>query len=183
LAELGCDVIDADPDLAGVDEIFQTLRAAGYARRLRGDLERHRAELKDTVIWNIERGLALTPADVERATQRKLELERCVDRFLERYDFLVLPVVQVAPFPVEIEWIGEIEGVHMETYIDWMATCYAISCTGLPAISVPCGFTNEGLPVGLQIVGRRRRDRDVLELAHAFERRTRFGERRPAIAV
>jgi amidase len=183
LAELGCDVIDAEPDLAGADEIFQTLRAAGYSKRLRGDLERHRAELKDTVIWNVERGLALTPADVERAMQRKVDLERRVDRFFERYDFLVSPVAQVLPFPVEIEWVREIEGERMETYIDWMATCYAISCTGLPAISVPCGFTNDGLPVGLQIVGRRRRDLDVLELAHAFERRTRFGERRPAIAI
>jgi amidase len=183
LAELGCDVIDADPDLAGADDVFQTLRAAGYARRLRADLERHRAELKDTVIWNVERGLALTPADVDRATQHKLDLERRVDRFLERYDFLVLPVAQVVPFAVEIEWIREIEGERMETYIDWMATCYAISCTGLPAISVPCGFTIEGLPVGLQIVGRRRRDLDVLALAHAFERHTRFGERRPAIAM
>jgi amidase len=183
LADAGCAVVDAEPDLTGADEIFQTLRAAGYAKRLRGDLERHRAELKDTVIWNIERGLELTSADVESAAQRKVDLERRIDGFLEQYDFLVSPVAQVVPFAVETEWIREIEGVRMHTYIDWMATCYAISCTGLPAISVPCGFTNAGLPVGLQIVGRRRRDLDVLALAHAFERRTRFGERRPAIAM
>jgi amidase len=150
---------------------------------LGGELERHRADLKETVIWNIERGLALSAADVESAMQRKADLERRIDRFLERHDFIVAPVAQVAPFPVEIEWITEIEGHHLETYIDWMATCYAISCTGLPAISVPCGFTDDGLPVGLQIVGRRRRDLEVLELARAFERSTRFGERRPAIAM
>ena len=181
LADLGCELADAEPDFAGVDEIFQTLRAAGYATSLGRDLERHRALLKDTVIWNVERGLALTAADVAHATEAKAALQRRVDTFLERYEFLLLPVSQVAPFPVEVEWVREIEGVEMRTYIDWMATGYAVSCTGLPAISVPCGFTPGGLPVGLQIVGKRGRDRDVLALAHAFERATRFAEHRPAL--
>ena len=181
-AELGCDVVAAEPDLSGADFIFQTLRAASYAALLGADLERRRALLKDTLVWNVERGLALTAADVERAHAEKAALERRVDAFFERHEFLLLPVSQVAPFPVEIEWVREIEGQPMHTYIDWMATCYAISCTGLPAISVPAGFTPDGLPIGLQIVGRRGRDRDVLELAHAFELRTRFGERRPPIA-
>jgi amidase len=182
LADLGCEIADAEPDFAGVDEVFQTLRAAGYATSLGRDLERHRGLLKDTVIWNIERGLALTPDDIARAQHEKAALERRVDVFLERYEFLVLPVAQVVPFPVEVEWVREIEGVAMSTYVDWMATCYAVSCTGLPAISVPAGFTPAGLPVGLQIVGRRGRDRDVLALAQAFERATRFAERRPALA-
>jgi amidase len=182
LADLGCELADAEPNFDGVDEIFQTLRAAGYAASLGRDLTRHRALLKDTVIWNVERGLALTPGDLARATAERAALERRVDSFLEQYEFLLLPVSQVVPFPVEVEWVHEIEGVPMPTYIDWMATCYAVSCTGLPAISVPCGFTPGGLPVGLQIVGRRGRDRDVLELAYAFERETRFAERRPPIA-
>jgi amidase len=181
LTDLGCEVADAEPDFAGVDDVFQTLRAAGYAASLGRDLERHRELLKDTVIWNVERGLALTPADVARARAEKAALERRVDGFLERYEFLLLPVSQVLPFPVEVEWVREIEHVRMSTYIDWMATCYALSCTGLPAISVPCGFAPGGLPVGLQIVGRRGRDRDVLALAQAFERETRFAERRPAL--
>jgi len=183
LAELGCDVVDAEPDLAGVDAIFQTLRAAHYAASLGGELERHRGLLKDTVVWNIERGLALTPGDVERAHAEKVALERRVDAFFERHEFLLLPVSQVAPFPVEVEWVREIEGEPMHTYVDWMATCYAITCTGLPAISVPAGFTSEGLPVGVQIVGRRGRDRDVLELANAFELKTRSSLRRPPLAV
>ena len=93
---------------------------------------------------------------------------------MERYEFLVLPVSQVAPFPVEVEWVKEINGVKMDTYIDWMPTCYAITLTGLPALSVPCGFTPDGLPIGLQIVDRHHRDLDVLKLAHAFEQATRF---------
>jgi len=89
----------------------------------------------------------------------------------------------VLPFPVEIEWVRAIEGVPMPTYVDWMASCYAISVTGLPAISVPCGFSGEGLPVGLQIVGRRHRDADVLALARAFEQATQLARRRPLIDV
>jgi amidase len=181
LAQLGCDVEDDEPDLDGVDELFQTLRAQGYAAGHRRDLERHRALLKDTVVWNIERGLELTGADIERAGAIKTALDARVAAFFDRYEFLALPVVQVAPFAVETQWVREIEGVAMPTYIDWMATCYAVSCMGLPAISVPAGFTDDGLPVGLQIVGRRGRDFDVLQLAHAFEQVTRYALRRPPL--
>jgi len=182
-AQLGCEVANAEPDLDGVDELFQTLRAQGYAASHRRDLERHRALLKDTVVWNIERGLALTSDDLERAGAIKTALDARVAEFFERYDFLALPVVQVAPFAVETQWVREIEGVPMATYIDWMATCYAISCTGLPAISVPCGFTPDGLAVGLQIVGRRGRDFEVLQLAYAFEQATHHALRRPPVAA
>jgi amidase len=180
-AELGCDVVDGEPDLDGVDELFQTLRAAGYAALLAHDLERGRAQLKDTVVWNVEQGLKLTPADLERAAGIQAALDARVARFFAAHEFLVLPTVQVLPFPVEIEWVREIEGVAMRTYVDWMASCYAISCFGAPAISVPCGFSREGLPVGLQIVGRRGCDLAVLQLARAFEQATQHALRRPAL--
>ncbi|MEO8465554.1 MAG: amidase [Gammaproteobacteria bacterium] len=183
LVQLGCEVVNDEPDLDGVDELFQTLRAQGFAAIHRRDLERHRSSLKDTVVWNIERGLALTPDDLARAAAIKTAVDTRVAAFFERYNFLALPVVQVAPFAVETQWVREIEGVPMPTYIDWMATCYAISCTGLPAISVPCGFTPQGLPIGLQIVGRRGRDFEVLQLAHAFEQVTRHALRRPPLAA
>jgi amidase len=183
LAELGCEVVSGEPDLAGVDELFQALRAAGYAAALRGDLERGRAQLKDTVVWNVEQGLKLTPADLERAGAIQHALDTRVAQFFAAHEFLVLPTVQVLPFPVEIEWPRAIEGVAMQTYVDWMATCYAISCLKAPAISVPCGFSPDGLPVGLQIVGRRGADLAVLELARAFEQATQFARRRPAVAV
>jgi amidase len=176
-------VADDEPDLDGVDELFQTLRAAGYAATHGRDLERQRALLKDTVVWNIERGLALTAADLERAARIKATIDARVARFFATYEFLVLPTVQVLPFPVEVEWPRAIAGVAMRTYIDWMASCYAISCLGVPAISVPCGFSRSGLPVGLQIVGRRAQDLAVLELARAFERATRFAQHRPPLAA
>jgi amidase len=100
---------------------------------------------------------------------------------MEDYEFLVLPVASVPPFPVRQRWVTEVNGVTMQTYIDWMALCYAITVTGLPAISVPCGFTVDGLPIGIQIVGRHQADFEVLQLAHAFEAATRVGERRPPV--
>ena len=100
---------------------------------------------------------------------------------METREFLVLPVAQVPPFDVEQPYVTQINGVEMGNYIEWMKSCYYVTVTGLPAISVPCGFTSDGLPVGVQIVGRYRDDLGVLQLARAFERATGFGERRPAI--
>ncbi|HKQ74223.1 MAG TPA: amidase [Blastocatellia bacterium] len=180
---LGCLVDDGQPDFAAADEIFQTLRAWLFAETRGDDFKLHRSLMKDTVAWNIEKGLNLSGPDISRAEAKRTELYHRVREFMERYEFLVLPVSQVAPFPVEVEWVEEINGVKMESYIDWMATCYAITLTGLPAISVPCGFTKDGLPIGLQIVGRRHCDFDVLQLAFAFEQATHYGRIRPAVAA
>jgi len=176
-------VDDGQPDFSGADEVFQTLRAWLFAQNKGDDFKLHRPLMKDTVVWNVEEGLKLSGADVARAEAKRTQLYHRVREFMERYEFLVLPVSQVAPFPVDVEWVREINGVKMETYIDWMATCYAITLTGLPAVSVPCGFTTGGLPIGLQIVGRHRRDFDALQLAFAFEQATNYGEIRPALAT
>jgi len=102
---------------------------------------------------------------------------------METYEYLMLPVSQVPPFDVTAPYVTEIDGVVMETYIDWMRSCYYISTIGNPAISVPAGFTAEGLPVGLQIVGRHHDDFGVLQIARAFEQATEYGRKRPPIAV
>lgn len=182
-ATFGCQVEDGEPDFRDADEIFQVLRAWTFAQNRAEDYQHHRAQMKDTVIWNIEKGLKLSGLDVSRVEVKRTQLYERVRKFMERYEFLILPVSQVLPFPVETDWVREINGTKMETYIDWMATCYAITITGLPAISVPCGFTSGGLPVGLQIVGRHQRDFDVLQLAYAFEQATQYGKRHPAIAL
>jgi amidase len=182
---LGCIVEQAEPDFAGADEAFQALRAVRYVLKYGPLLLQHRAKLKDTVIWNIEQGLRLDAGRIARALALRTDLYRRMREFMRRYEFLLLPVNQVPPFPVSQAYVREIEGVKLETYIDWMKTCWYITLTGHPAISVPAGFTDDdpALPVGLQIVGRYRDDFGVLQLAHAFEQETRIGTRRPALAA
>ncbi len=180
---LGCEIEDAEPDLTDADEIFQVLRAWMFAQAHAGELREHRDLIKDTVIWNVEQGLALDGPRVSGAEAKRSALWERVRLFMERYDFLVLPVASVPPFPIEVRYVTEINGQKLETYIDWMGLCYAITVTGLPAISVPCGFTPDGLPIGIQIVGRHQSEFELLQLAHAFEAATRVGSQRPAVAL
>jgi len=181
-ASLGCRIDDAEPDFAGATEAFETLRALSFSQRYARLLETHRDQLKDTVVWNIEQGLALDGNRIARAEGLRTELFHRMRRFLERYDFLVAPVNQLPPFPVELDYPREIAGVKMGNYLDWMKSCYYVTITSHPAISVPAAFTDDGLPVGIQIVGRYRDDFGLLQLAHAFEQETQLWKRRPAIA-
>jgi len=183
LEAIGVQVEDANPDLADADEIFRVLRAWNFEASFGALLETKQHQMKDTVIWNIEEGARLTGAQVGRAELKRTELYHRVRRFMEQYAFLAAPVVQVPPFDVNQPWVTEINGEKMHTYLDWMKSCYAISATGLPAVSVPCGFTRDGLPVGLQIVGRHLDDFGVLQLAHAFQQQTGLWKRRPPVAV
>ena len=182
LADLGCIVEQAHPDLSGGAEAFDTIRALRFAADHAATLRDHRAQLKDTVIWNIERGLALTTDQVIRAHQLRAEQFLRMSAFLERFDVLILPVSQVVPFPVEVDWPRAIDGVPMATYIDWMQSCLLITMTSHPALSLPCGFTPEGLPVGVQIVGRYRGEADLLAFAAAWEAALGISSRRPAMA-
>ena len=180
---LGCIVEDACPDLRGADEIFLTIRAWRAAGVLGPLLDRHRDLMKPEAIAEIERGLAISRDHVDQALIRHRTFLNMFRVFQERYPFIVTVVNQVPPFDVEIDWPKSIDGVPMNNYVDWMKSAYWISTTLCPAISVPAGFTDDGLPVGLQIVGRYKDDLGVLQLAYAFEQATRFGERRPPIAV
>jgi amidase len=182
-ASLGCIVEEACPDFSGATEAFETLRAVSFAQRYAPLLRTHRAELKDSVIWNVEQGLALDGAKIARAESLRTELYQRMRTFLEKYEFLLGPVNQLPPFPVDTEYPTEIAGVKLGNYLDWMKSCYYVTITSHPAISVPASFTPEGLPVGLQIVGRYRDDFGVLQLAHAFEQATQVGKRRPLLAA
>jgi amidase len=179
---LGCVVESGEPDFRDAREIFQTWRAVAFAAKYGPLLAQHRHQMKDTVIWNIEQAGKLSARDVGEAETRRTALYHRVRTFLERYEFLVLPATQVPPFEVTRPYPTEIDGVRLPTYIDWMRACSDITVTGLPAISVPAGFTADGLPVGLQIVGRHQDEWGVLQLAHAFEQATGFGRRRPPLA-
>jgi amidase len=150
--------------------------------RLAELVKKHRDKLKDDVVWNVEQGLKLGAEDLARAETKRAQIYHRMRAFLQKYEFLVCPVNQLPPYPVDVEWPREIAGVKMENYLDWMKSCYYITLTGHPAISVPAGFTPGGLPVGIQIVGRYRDDFGVLQLAHAFEQATGAWKRRPVLA-
>ena len=178
LEALGCRVEEAEPDLRIADEVFQVLRAWHLEGSYGSLLDSRRDQLKDTVVWNIEAGRRLSGQDVARAEIRRTELYHRVRTFMEQYEFLAAPVAQVPPFDVDRPWVTEIDGQPMLTYLDWMKSCYRTSATGLPALSIPCGFTPDGLPVGLQLVARSRDDFGLLQLAHAFQEHSGLWKRR-----
>jgi amidase len=169
LEALGCTVEDAEPDLTGMDEAFEVLRAIGFAQAFGELVDTRPGDFKDTVIWNTRMGLALTGEQVGRAVGLQAEAFQRMRELLERYDALALPVSPVAPFAVEQEWVAEIAGVEMGNYLEWLRTCSRITLTAHPAMSVPAGFTPDGLPVGMQLVGRYRGERALMELASALE--------------
>lgn len=176
---LGCRNDRVDADFSDADFVFKTMRAANYALKLGETLKLHRDKLKQTVVWNIEAGLALTAADLLAAERARTALYQRLNRQLAEFDFVVLPAAQVPPFPVEQEYPTQINGIALGTYLDWMRACTYITVLGWPAISVPAGFTPEGLPVGLQIVGHHLDDFGVLQMGHSFEKATRFAASRP----
>lgn len=178
---LGCVVETATPDLADAEEIFLTLRAFRLELALGTLLDHHREQLKPALAWNIEVGRNLSGPQVGRAMRLHSTLLARLRDFFARYDALVLPVSQVPPFPVEQPYVTEIEGVQLENYLEWMRSCYLISITGRPAIAVPAGFTAEGLPVGLQIVGQPRDEVGLLQLAYAYEQATNFWRQAPPL--
>ena len=184
---LGCIVEDAEPDFTGADEAFKTLRAVAFAAGYRELLASERSRLKDTIRWELERAGRLTANDVAKAEVLRTDLYQRMRQFFERHEFFVLPTVQVPPFDVEQPYPTEVTGVTMDTYIDWMKSCYFISVAGNPTISVPCGYTADRLPIGLQIVARHHDDWGLLQIAHAFEQAIRpaiaRGPKRPALVV
>jgi amidase len=178
--DLGCMVEEAEPDFSEADFVFKTLRAWSFAVSHEKHLKNHRDKLKDTIIWNTEEGLKLSAKDISKAEVARTNLYHRARAFMQRYDFMILPTVQVLPFDIQQRYVSEINGVKMATYIDWMKSCYYVSTIGHPALSVPCGFV-KGLPVGLQIVGRHQDDFGVLQLGYAYEQATHLWKNRPPI--
>jgi amidase len=180
-SDLGCNINDSEPDFRDANELFLIWR--GWGREITsGDLLRNsRDQLKETMIWDIEQGVNLTGPEIGWAETKRMELFQRMHEFMEKHEFLICPVSQRPPFDVKQRWVSEINGEKMENFIAWMKSCYYITATGHPAVSVPCGFTDEGLPVGVQIVGRYRDDFGVLQLAKAFEDATGFWKELPGV--
>ncbi len=179
---LGCIVEEATPDLSDADEIFEVMRAWHYDVCFGELFDTKKSQMKDTVLWNIEEGKKLSGTDLAKIENKRTKLHEKIIQFQSQYDYLIAPAVQVLPFDVDQPFVTEINNVKLDTYIEWMRSCYRVSVTGLPAMSVPCGFSKTGLPVGVQIVGGFRKDFSVLQMGHAFESVTKFWQRKPVLA-
>ena len=168
-ADIGAEVTDEIPDFKGALEAFQTLRAVLFATMMEPILQQHRNKIAPEIIGNIERGLNITPSQIFEAERVRIELFKKILVFFETHDFLICPAASIAPFPVDQRYVTEIDGKPCETYIDWFSITFALTITGCPTISVPCGFTSEGLPVGIQIMGKPRGEAALLLAAKQFE--------------
>lgn len=176
---LGCVVEEAEPDFTGIAEAFPVLRHLSYHNAYATLVREHPELVKDTVQWEVREAERNTGADVAKAQSRQAKMYAQMYQFFQKYDYFVLPVTQMEPFAVTATWPTEVAGVTMPTYIDWMRSCWYITMTACPSISVPGGFTASGLPVGVQIVGKHRGDWSLLQMAYAFEQATNHGARRP----
>lgn len=166
---LGWEVVDELPDLRDADEVFRVIRAAQFAEAFGTSIDRHPDAYKAAIHWNVAIGRSLSEHTIALAKQRQREIVERVNTFFDDVDLLALAVSQVPPFPVEWEYPPSIDGVAMGDYLEWMASCYEISVTTSPAISIPFGFGPTGLPIGLQLVAAPGRDVLLLEAAHAVE--------------
>ena len=174
LADLETVVEEVIPDFTGGIECFQVLRALLFAD-VRGELlpaERHR--INPDIVWNIEKGLGLAAADILPAMRVRHRIYHNVAQFFDHYDLLVCPTVAVPPFPVEQRFPTEIAGEKLTTYIDWMFLTFVLTLTSCPVISIPCGVTTTGLPIGLQLVGRPHGDSELLGFARLAEQALQF---------
>lgn len=180
-AGAGASVIEADPDLREAEDTFRTLRAWGFWATFGGLLTAHPDKFKDSLADNIRAGEHLSGADVARAFAQRTTLGERMRLFFLDHDVLAMPVSQVPPFSAGQEYPRDINGRAQTTYLDWMRSAYFITVTGCPAISVPCGFTAAGLPVGIQLVAAPNQERRLLEIAHAFEQQNPVGERHPLL--
>jgi amidase len=166
---LGVALTDEVPDFTGATDGFQTLRAVLLGTMMGTLLEQHRDQIAPDIVGNVERGFAVTPHALFKAERDRWALYQRMARFFESHDFLMCPAVSIAPFPIDQKYVEEIDGKPCETYIDWFAITFALTMTSCPVVSLPCGFTADGLPVGLQIVGPPRSEGRLLSFARQME--------------
>ena len=167
--DIGADVNHVCPDFSGAVESFQTLRGVLIAQMMESILAEHRDQIAPEIIWNIEKGLAVTNSELLAAERVRSGLYREMEKFFGEYDLLLCPAVSVPPFPKSQRYVETINGQPTQTYIDWIAITFAITMTSCPALSLPIGFTQAGLPVGLQVIGPPRGEASLLRACHRME--------------
>jgi amidase len=169
LAAEGVQVEEVSPDFGDAGETFQTLRAAAYAGRHADLMDAHPGKFKPEIVWNTEKGLALTAREIAKAEAARGALIARTAKFLGEYDLLLCPAAQVPPFDVNIRYVEEIGDTRMDNYIEWIAITYCITLTACPALSLPSGFTAAGLPVGMQLIAANGEEARLLAHASAME--------------
>lgn len=179
IGKLGATITEDVPDFSGAEECFQVLRAANFATTVWPKIKDKQDLVKPEVIWNAEKGLKLTGAEKSRALQVQGQIYNRVAAFFEKHDFLLLPTCVAPPFDHRKRYLEEVAGRKFDTYISWLVLTFAITITGTPAISIPCGFTRKGLPVGLQIVGRPRGEAELLAFSAIVEAALGLSDRVP----
>lgn len=160
---------EAHPCLDGVHQVFRVMRAQQFAFEYGSLLKTHREEMKSDVCWNIEEGMSLTMADLAEAQRIRSGLFDNVAAFFSKYEFLITPTMIVPPYPVNQSYVKSCDGHQFNNYLEWMGIDYAVSVISCPAISLPCGFTQDGLPIGIQIVGKPRGEAGLLAFARFLE--------------
>ena len=167
--ELGAHVEKAQPDFSGLQDVFQVHRALSFATSLGPELETNRDTFKPEIVWNVEKGLALTGQDIMNAMVERSEIYRRANTFFSDFDLILTPATVVPPYPVEQRFVQRVGDHEFSNYIEWCSIAYAFTVLGAPALSVPCGFTQSGLPVGLQIAAPVREEARLLAAASALE--------------
>lgn len=169
LSELGAVVVEACPDLRDARDVYRVLRAHSFLMTYGEVVEQNKGRVKQDMVWNVEQGKKLTSDDVTRAERRRADIVRRMAAFFQEYDALLCPAACTPPFDINLPALTELEGHRFEHYYDWYTICFVISLATFPAMSVPCGFTQSGLPVGLQIVGPLRGEAQLLSVAKLVE--------------
>jgi amidase len=180
---LGCSVEEAQPDYP-IDAVWQALvklrawQQGGEILAYYNDPAK-RALLKPEAIWEVETALKLSAFDITAASVVRTEWYQAVRRFFETYDYFILPTAQLFPFDAALNWPEEIAGRKMQTYHEWMKGVFPVTMSGCPALAVPAGFSAQGLPIGLQIVGPNHSELSCLQLAYAYDNATQWVAKRP----
>ena len=169
VGDLGVDIIQEIPDFSEVLEGFQTLRGVLLASMMGELVKNNRSKISPDIVKNVELGYKVSNDDIIKAEIVRKRIMLGMVEFFKQSDFLICPTTSVAPFDTAKPFITEIDGKPCETYIDWFSITFALTMTACPTISVPCGFTAEGLPVGIQIVGKPRQENKLLAFANTLE--------------
>ncbi len=180
-SDLGCHVDEASPEIGSIADAFFALNAALRLATVGKHLEQWRDQMDPVLVRRVEMGKKLTVADSSRAEVERSAHHQRLRRFFEQYDLLLCPTTAVPASPLDALLPKEIGGRTIREHLDMMLLTYAFNLSSYPAISVPCGWTADGLPVGLQIVGGWRQDAMVLEAATCFEKAAPWTDRRPSL--